>query len=84
VKIWTKSFGAVLAGLASGAVLVMALTLAATLLFFGGDFSSPPTRPYLVLNLTYSFGAAVLAGWVAAWHLACRWLTAPPSRWSWS
>lgn len=61
-----KSVGAVLVGLLSGAALVMVLTFAATYLFFGGDVNAPPTPPYLAFNIAYSFGAAVLAGWVAA------------------
>ena len=65
MKTWLESFGAVVAGLVAGAVVVMALTYAAAVLFFGGDFTAPPTAPYLVANLTYSFGAAGLAGWLA-------------------
>ena len=65
MKSWLKSVGAVFAGLVAGAVVVMTLTYAAAAVFFGGDLTAPPTPPYLVLNLTYSFGAAGLAGWLA-------------------
>ena len=54
-----------LGGLALGAGVVMALTYAAAVILFQGDLTAPPTPAYLVLNLTYSFGAAALAGWVA-------------------
>ena len=65
MKTWLQSGGAVLAGLAAGAGIVMVLTYAAALVFFGGDLSAPPTTPYLVGNITYSLGAAMLAGWLA-------------------
>ena len=60
-----KGIGAVLAGLVSGMVVVMALTYLAAVILFDGDLTAPPTRPYLVLNIAYSFGAATLAGWLA-------------------
>jgi len=60
-----KGIGAVLAGLMTGMVVVMALTYLAALFLFEGDLAAPPTRPYLMLNISYSFGAATLAGWVA-------------------
>jgi len=61
-----KSIGAVLVGLVTGMVVVMALTYLAAHLFFEGDLTAPPTQPYLVVNIAYSFGAAALAGWLAA------------------
>ena len=54
-----------LGGLALGAGVVLALTFGAAVILFEGDLTAPPTPPYLVLNLAYSFGAAALAGWVA-------------------
>lgn len=60
-----KSVGAVLAGLIAGMSVVVVLTMAATALLFDGDWSAPPTGPYLAVNLLYSFAAAMLAGWVA-------------------
>lgn len=61
-----KSVLAVVAGLAASVVTVVVLTWLAVLLFFGGDMSAEPTPLYLALNVAYSFGAAVLGGWVAA------------------
>jgi hypothetical protein len=75
MMIWLRSVAAVVAGLAAGMVAVMVLTYAAALVFFGGDLTAPPTPVYLVANITYSFGSAVLAGWLAA-SLAPRW---PPA-----
>lgn len=63
---WLKGAGAVAAGLVCGGMVVMGLTFAAAEVFFAGDMSAPPTNPYLALNITYSFAAAVVAGWVAA------------------
>jgi hypothetical protein len=57
--------GAILAGLAGGMVAVIVLTWVAVQAFFGGDMNAPPTGPYLVVNITYSLGAAMLAGWLA-------------------
>ena len=65
MKSWLQSVGAVLAGLVAGTVVVMALTYAAAVVLFQGDLTAPPTPAYLALNLTYSFGAAGLAGWLA-------------------
>lgn len=62
---WLRSAGAILAGMVSGMALVAVLTLAATFLFFEGDFSAPPTPVYLAANILYSFGSGMLAGWVA-------------------
>jgi hypothetical protein len=45
--------------------VIMALTYLAALVLFEGDLTAPPTGPYLVLNVGYSFGAATLAGWLA-------------------
>jgi len=64
-----KSVGAVMAGMVSGMLVVMVLTYLAALLLFDGDLTAPPTPGYLVGNVAYSFGAGVLAGWIAA-HLA--------------
>ena len=61
-----KGVGAVLVGLVTGMVVVVALTFLATLIFFEGDRTASPTAPYLVLNIAYSFAAAILAGWLAA------------------
>lgn len=61
-----KSVLAVLAGLATAIIMVMLLTLAAVFVFFGGDMTADPTPPYLAVNIAYSFGAAVLGGWVTA------------------
>jgi hypothetical protein len=61
-----KGIGAVLVGLTTGMVVVMVLTYLAALILFEGDLTAPPTQPYLVLNIAYSFSAATLAGWLAA------------------
>jgi len=61
-----RGVGAVLAGLVTGMVVVVALTYLATLILFGGDMNAPPTSPYLAFNIAYSFAAAMLAGWLAA------------------
>lgn len=61
-----KSAGAVAAGFAAAFVTVIVLTWLVVLAFFGGDMAADPTPPYLAVNLTYSFGAAVLGGWTAA------------------
>ena len=60
-----KSIGSVVVGLVTGMAIVIGLTYLATILFFEGDFNASPTDLYLVLNIAYSFGAAILAGWVA-------------------
>ena len=60
-----RSVAAVVMGLVTGMAIVIALTYLAVFLFFGGDMTAPPTPPYLALNVAYSFGAAVAAGWLA-------------------
>lgn len=61
-----KSAGAVAAGFAAAFVTVLVVTWLAVLVFFRGDMTADPTPPYLAVNLAYSFGAAMLGGWVAA------------------
>lgn len=61
-----KSIGAVLVGLATGMLVVVALTYVAALILFEGDLTAPPTPGYLLFNIAYSFLAATLAGWLAA------------------
>lgn len=63
---WLKSLGAVVAGFLTAAVVVLLLTWLSALALFGGEMSARPTPGYLGFNLTYSFGAAVLGGWVSA------------------
>lgn len=63
---FVKSAGAVVAGFASATVTVLVLTWITVLAFFGGDMTAEPAPPYLAVNLSYSFAAAVLAGWLAA------------------
>lgn len=60
-----RSVGAILAGLVAGMVVVMVLTYLLALLLFEGDLTAPPTPGYLATNVAYSFGAGVLAGWLA-------------------
>ena len=71
MRVALRSVGAVLAGLVAAGATVMLLTAAAVLLFFDGDFSAPPTGPYVTVNLAYTFGAGALGGWVTA-RLAAR------------
>ena len=61
-----RSVGSVVAGLGAATVVVVVMTWVAVVLMFGGDMTADPTTPYLAINLAYSFGAAVLGGWVAA------------------
>lgn len=61
-----RSAGAVLLGLVTAGVVVLALTAVAVWLFFGGDYRADPTPAYIGVNLAYSLGAGVLGGWVAA------------------
>ncbi|MDX1676144.1 MAG: hypothetical protein R3314_15220 [Longimicrobiales bacterium] len=61
-----RSVGSVVAGLAVATLVVVLLTWVAVLLMLGGDMTAAPTGEYLAVNLTYSFFAAVLGGWVAA------------------
>lgn len=60
-----RSVLGVLAGLVTAVALVVALTALAVFVVFGGDFAARPTPPYLVVNLSYTFGAAVVGGWLA-------------------
>lgn len=61
-----RSAGAVLLGLVTAGVVVLALTAVAVWIFFGGDYQAEPTPAYMGVNLAYSLGAGVLGGWVAA------------------
>lgn len=61
-----RSAGAVLLGLVTAGVVVLALTAVAVWLFFGGDYQADPSPAYIAVNLAYSLGAGVAGGWVAA------------------
>ncbi|UCC23883.1 MAG: hypothetical protein JSU98_09080 [Gemmatimonadales bacterium] len=63
---WLKSLGAVVAGFLTAAVVVLLLTWLSALVLFGGEMTARPTPGYLAFNLSYSFVAAVLGGWVSA------------------
>ena len=54
-----------LAGLVAAVSIVAAATALGVLLFFGGDFTAPPTPGWLGANLTYTTLAGVVGGWVA-------------------
>ncbi|MGD2069964.1 MAG: hypothetical protein PVI57_14930 [Gemmatimonadota bacterium] len=60
-----RTLGAVIAGLVAAAVTVAVLTVVAVWIFFGGDWSAPPTGPYLSVNLAYTFAGGFLGGWLA-------------------
>lgn len=60
-----RTLGALIAGLLAAALTVAALTVVAVWIFFGGDWSGPPTAPYLAVNLGYTFGGGLLGGWLA-------------------
>ena len=61
-----RSIASVVAGLGVATLVVVLLTWVAVMLMLDGDMTASPTPPYLVINLAYSFGAAVLGGWLAA------------------
>ncbi len=63
-----RSLMAVLSGYVTMAILIMLFSAAVKWLspaWFAVE--GAPSRPYLALNLTYSFVAAVCGGYVAAW-----------------
>jgi len=66
-----RSFLAVLSGYLTVAILVVLITPLAVWLFIPADLlkqgKSAYTDAYIISNFVYSFGAAVVGGWVAGW-----------------